>query len=221
MFGKNATCPGSGCSTEMPSNRYSLVRGRPPLMRGSGAAGGGGSATPGTRPARVMKLRPLSGRSTTFLLSMTWPSPEVSLRSSGASAVTVTASVSAAELQLQVEPDASRPWRAECLRASAAGIRSTRPAPDTRRARAPERRSAPSASGHRRAGQVRSDRGHVTVAPGTAAPAWSTTSPARAPAPICAAEGRRGHPHTYQDPQARTCPTAGLRTSAPLGALRL
>jgi hypothetical protein len=26
--------PGSGCSTEMPSNRYSLVRGRPPLMRG-------------------------------------------------------------------------------------------------------------------------------------------------------------------------------------------
>ena len=49
MFGKNATCPGSGCSTEMPSNRYSLVRGRPPLMRGSGAAGGGGSATPGAR----------------------------------------------------------------------------------------------------------------------------------------------------------------------------
>ena len=36
MFGKNATWPGSGCSTEMPSNRYSLVRGRPPLMRGSG-----------------------------------------------------------------------------------------------------------------------------------------------------------------------------------------
>ena len=65
-FGKNATCPGSGCSTEMPSNRYSLVRGRPPLMRGSGAAGGGGSATPGTRLASEMKLRPLSGRSTTL-----------------------------------------------------------------------------------------------------------------------------------------------------------
>ena len=63
MFGKNATCPGSGCSTEMPSNRYSLVRGRPPLMRGSGDAGGGGSATPGTRPASVMKLRPFSGSS--------------------------------------------------------------------------------------------------------------------------------------------------------------
>ena len=86
MFGKNATCPGSGCSTEMPSNRYSFVRGRPPLMRGSGAAGGGGTATPGERLASEMKLRPLSGRSTTFRLSMTWPSPEVSLRSSGASA---------------------------------------------------------------------------------------------------------------------------------------
>ena len=60
-FGKNATWPGSGCSTEMPSNRYSFVRGRPPLMRGSGAAGGGGSATPGTRLASAMKLRPLSG----------------------------------------------------------------------------------------------------------------------------------------------------------------
>ena len=59
MFGKNATCPGSGCSTEMPSNRYSLVRGRPPLMRGSGEPGG--SATPGARPASVMKLRPFSG----------------------------------------------------------------------------------------------------------------------------------------------------------------
>src|SRR6266850_2411921 len=60
MIGKNATWPGSGCSTEMPSNRYSFVRGRPPLMRGSGAEGGGGSATPGARLARVMKLRPLS-----------------------------------------------------------------------------------------------------------------------------------------------------------------
>ena len=27
----------------MPSNRYSFVRGRPPLMRGNGAAGGGGT----------------------------------------------------------------------------------------------------------------------------------------------------------------------------------
>ena len=45
MIGKNATWPGSGCSTEMPSNRYSLVRGRPPLMRGSCELGG--SATPG------------------------------------------------------------------------------------------------------------------------------------------------------------------------------
>ena len=56
MTGKNATCPGSGCSTEMPSNRYSLVRGRPPLMRGS--CDPGGSATPGASAASVMKLRP-------------------------------------------------------------------------------------------------------------------------------------------------------------------
>ena len=46
MIGKNATCPGSGCSTEMPSKRYSFVRGRPPLMRGSSELGG--SATPGS-----------------------------------------------------------------------------------------------------------------------------------------------------------------------------
>ena len=66
MFGKKATCPGSGCSTEMPSNRYSLVRGRPPLMRGSEEPGG--SATPGARPASVMKLRPFSGRLDHLLL---------------------------------------------------------------------------------------------------------------------------------------------------------
>ena len=61
MLGKKATCPGSGCSTEMPSKRYSFVRGRPPLMRGNDEPGG--SATPGARPARVMKLRPFSGNS--------------------------------------------------------------------------------------------------------------------------------------------------------------
>ena len=70
MFGKNATWPGSGCSTEMPSNRYSLVRGRPPLMRGSDDPGG--SATPGASPASVMKLRPFSGSSTTFR----WSTPD-------------------------------------------------------------------------------------------------------------------------------------------------
>ena len=90
MFGKNATCPGSGCSTEMPSNRYSLVRGRPPLMRGSDEPGG--RATPGTRLASVMKLRPFSGRPTTFCWSTTCPSPDVWPRRSGASAMTVMAS---------------------------------------------------------------------------------------------------------------------------------
>ena len=73
-------------------------------MRGSGAAGGGGTATPGARLARLMKLRPFSGRSTIFRLSMTWPSPDVSLRSSGASAVTVTASATPPSLQLQIQP---------------------------------------------------------------------------------------------------------------------
>ena len=37
------------------------------VVRGSGAAGGGGRATPGTRLASEMKLRPLSGRSVTRL----------------------------------------------------------------------------------------------------------------------------------------------------------
>ncbi len=62
--GKNATCPGSGCSTEIPSKRYSLVRGRPPLMRGSWEPGG--NATPGASVASVMKLRPFSGSAVTF-----------------------------------------------------------------------------------------------------------------------------------------------------------
>ena len=66
MIGKNATWPGSGCSTEMPSKRYSFVRGRPPLMRGSCEPGG--SATPGTSAARVMKLRPFSGSADDLLL---------------------------------------------------------------------------------------------------------------------------------------------------------
>ena len=54
MTGKNATWPGSGCSTEMPSKRYSFVRGRPPLMRGSCEFGG--SATPGASDASVMNV---------------------------------------------------------------------------------------------------------------------------------------------------------------------
>jgi hypothetical protein len=45
----------------MPSKRYSLVRGRPPLILGSGAAGGG-TATPGARLASEMKLRPFEGK---------------------------------------------------------------------------------------------------------------------------------------------------------------
>ena len=79
--------------TEMPSKRYSLVRGRPLVILGSGAAGGGGTATPGARLASEMKLRPLRGRSTTRRLSMTWPSPDDSLRRSDASAFTLMASV--------------------------------------------------------------------------------------------------------------------------------
>ena len=110
-FGKNATWPGSGCSTEMPSNRYSLVRGRPPLIRGSGAVGGGGRATPGTRLASAMKLRPFSGRSTTRRWSMTWPRLPFWLRSIEASAETVTVSVaptSSATSTRSVSPVATR-----------------------------------------------------------------------------------------------------------------
>ncbi len=87
--GKNATCPGSGCSTEMPSKRYSLVRGRPPLMRGN--CDPGGSATPGDSVASVMKLRPLSGRAGIFSSETTWPRLAVARRA-GASPVTVTVS---------------------------------------------------------------------------------------------------------------------------------
>ncbi|MGC4083505.1 MAG: hypothetical protein QM736_15685 [Vicinamibacterales bacterium] len=93
MFGKNATWPGSGCSTEMPSNRYSLVRGRPPLMRGSDELGG--SATPGASPASVTKLRPFSGSATIFVLSMTWPRLAVRLRNCAASPTTRTVSATA------------------------------------------------------------------------------------------------------------------------------
>ena len=90
MFGKNATWPGSGWRTDTPSKRYSFVRGRPPLMRGSDEPGG--NATPGTRPVSEMKLRPFSGRSTTLRVSTTCPRAEVALRSREASAVTVTTS---------------------------------------------------------------------------------------------------------------------------------
>ena len=93
MFGKNATCPGSGCSTEMPSNKYSLVRGRPPLIRGSDEFGV--SATPGTSPASVMKLRPFSGNAVIVWFPMTCPRLAEALRSSAASPTTETASVTA------------------------------------------------------------------------------------------------------------------------------
>ena len=71
MTGKNATWPGSGCSTEMPSNRYSFVRGRPPLMRGSCELGG--RATPGASDASVMNVRPFNGSCTTCSCSTTVP----------------------------------------------------------------------------------------------------------------------------------------------------
>ena len=124
MLGKNATCPGSGCSTEMPSNRYSLVRGRPPLMRGNGAAGGGGTATPGARAARLRKLRPLSGRST--IAAVVDHVPEA--RRLAAQEWRVGADghglVDRAHLRAVRPPERSRPWQGRCPRASTAGIRS-------------------------------------------------------------------------------------------------
>ena len=68
----------------MPSKRYSFVRGRPPLMRGSCEFGG--SATPGASVASVMKVRPFSGSCTTCSCSTTVPRLAVSARSIGASA---------------------------------------------------------------------------------------------------------------------------------------
>ena len=49
--------------------------------------------TPGARVARSRKLRPFSGRSTTRLLSITWPTVLDSVESNGASAVVITVSV--------------------------------------------------------------------------------------------------------------------------------
>ena len=57
------------------------------MIRGNCEAGG--NATPATRPARLMKLRPFSGSATTLRLSITWPRFAPPLLSNGASAVTV------------------------------------------------------------------------------------------------------------------------------------
>jgi len=69
---------------------YSLVRGRPPLMRGSDDPGG--RATPGASAASEMKLRPFSGRFCTCSSATTWPRPPVSVPNTEASPVTRTAS---------------------------------------------------------------------------------------------------------------------------------
>ena len=170
----------------MPSKRYSLVRGLPPLMRGSGAAGGGGIATPGARLASVMKLRPLSGRSTILRLSTTCPSPELSPRRSEASATTVTASVtpptSSCRSSRRGSPVASRmPSRVRGRNPS----RSMRTRYASRRERGEhEETSSPDTAV--RATPL-SAAVIVTVAPGMATPAPSTTLPARVPPPISAA----------------------------------
>jgi len=60
-IGKKTTCPGSGCRAEIPSKRYSFVRGRPPLMRGNCVPGG--NATPGACAGKVDKVAGFSGMS--------------------------------------------------------------------------------------------------------------------------------------------------------------
>ena len=90
-MGRNGTCPGSGCSTEMPSKMYSLVRGRPPLMRGNADAGG--RATPGASTVRSTKLRPFSGSASTRARETTCPSVADSVCSRGARRVTTTDSL--------------------------------------------------------------------------------------------------------------------------------
>ena len=173
MFGKNATWPGSGCSTEMPSKRYSLVRGRPPLMRGSDDPGG--NATPGARPASVMKLRPLSGSSTTFRLSMTCPSPDGLAAKQRRVGGDGDGFGQSAHLQLKVEPDGLTGGDLNALVASS-GRNPVSSTSHLIRARGEPRK---------RVGAVGAGDGDVatvfvsptavavTVAPGTAAPAWS------------------------------------------------
>ena len=76
---------------------YSFTRGRPPSRRGRIEPGG--SATPGARATREMKLRPFRGSCTTSRLAITWPTSERSVFRRGTSAVTVA---------LSVNPPASR-----------------------------------------------------------------------------------------------------------------
>ena len=162
-----------------------------------------------------MKLRPLSGRSTIFLLSMTWPSPEVSLRSSGASAVTVTASVEPADLQPQVqskrlaggEPDAVTGQRPESAQLDAHPIGAGR-----------QRLNGVTAVRARdhRAGQVGSggDNGDGHARQGGARLVHDVPRQRR-----CAnlrAEARRGDSDSDRDPQARACPTPTSEHPDPL-----
>ena len=109
----------------MPSNRYSLVRGRPPLMRGSGEPGG--SATPGASAASEMKLRPFNGRLSIFSRDTTCPRLDVALRRSGASAVTVSASLtvpsSRSRSTRMVSPVATcTPPRTSCWKPSSVAV---------------------------------------------------------------------------------------------------
>src|SRR5919197_1186127 len=69
ITGRKAICPGSGCRTGMPSNRYSLVRGRPPLIRGN--AEPDGSATPGASAMTGTNERPFSGTASAAAPSIT------------------------------------------------------------------------------------------------------------------------------------------------------
>ncbi len=70
----------------MPSYRYSLVRGRLPLMRGRNWPFG--SATPGDSVTSGMKLRPSSGSVEIFLSSMFMLTSPLAVCSSGAAAMT-------------------------------------------------------------------------------------------------------------------------------------
>ncbi len=121
-MGKKATCPGSGCSAEMPSYKYSFVRGRPPLMRGSTVAGG--RLTPGASCVRLIKLRLLSGSAITVVPGMCVSMSLSPACSSGASAliVTVCASLPTGKTRFveTVWPTlAVTPWRFKCSKPSA------------------------------------------------------------------------------------------------------
>ena len=139
---------------------------------------------------------------------MTWPRPDVSLRSSDASAVTVTVSLRPPTVHLEIEADgfarrdadAVAGQRLKPVQLDADAIVAGGEALD---------RIAAVGRGDHRARLVGADRGRGDDAPGTACPVPSETTPVNAPAPTWAAAGA-GHRH--QEPQAQQIHSRTVRS---------